>query len=313
MIINLAKKMKLKTADKVCREDITINPLLQAKTVTDNGIIVPDAGYIGLGKVDVDVANTLSELASNPLMPRISNLKWFSNNRFFIGYAPMFLTKLSEKSGILINYSSADTIDDAESVFFRTFANKLSHELMMINLGDRTIMCQYAQGVVAAVTNYGTDSVYFPQMTFPRCSIKVRYEKDFTIHEMTKEFLGMTVEAYQRQESAEVNFLCAVRSLELPLFENGAANICSVEAIYPKANITFAGDASKVEYSINNGGEWLNASKGLVLEKVEHVYLRENAGSTIHVGTSEGANDVCTLQTSRYIADFSEDTTLYVS
>ena len=316
MIINLAKKMKLKTADKVCREDITINPLLQTKTVTGNGTVKPDAGYVGLGKVDVDVANTLSKLADDPLMPRIGNLKYYTNNRFYVQYVPMFPLKSFNSAGIFTNYGVADTIEEAESMFFGTYLNKLRHECGRFVTEDGVFRLGYnAVGVVAGFSRYGNGSAVVEQMTFPKCSIKIRYlENDGTVGEMTKELSELSVDKYQHNGTDASNTISCVRALELPFFGDGSRLIFSVEATYPKADVAFAGDAAKVGYSVDNGLNFQTASEGLVLEQMEHVVLNNAGSGTIHIGTSEGANDVCTISAvGRYVVEVTENATLYVS
>ena len=49
----------LHTAKKYCEEDINIVPKLQDKIVTENGTVLADEGYAGLGEVTVDVAGGL--------------------------------------------------------------------------------------------------------------------------------------------------------------------------------------------------------------------------------------------------------------
>ncbi len=46
---------RLLTGGKLCPEDIEVTPVLQSKTVTENGTVSPDAGYAGLSAVVVDV------------------------------------------------------------------------------------------------------------------------------------------------------------------------------------------------------------------------------------------------------------------
>ena len=53
----------LKTAGKYCDEDVGIIPKLQSKSVTENGSVVADEGYCGLGSVSVDVPKQKEEEA----------------------------------------------------------------------------------------------------------------------------------------------------------------------------------------------------------------------------------------------------------
>lgn len=50
--------MVLPTAGKYCEHDINIQPALQDKIVTQNGIVTADEGYVGLGSVSVDVPSS---------------------------------------------------------------------------------------------------------------------------------------------------------------------------------------------------------------------------------------------------------------
>lgn len=57
MIIQLKKQagIKLLTKGKFCADDITIQPKLQNKTVTANGTVTPDSGFVGLASVSINV------------------------------------------------------------------------------------------------------------------------------------------------------------------------------------------------------------------------------------------------------------------
>lgn len=47
----------LKTAGTYCKDDISVVPVLQTKTVTVNGEVVADEGFAGLQKIIVNVAS----------------------------------------------------------------------------------------------------------------------------------------------------------------------------------------------------------------------------------------------------------------
>ena len=48
--------VKLLTGGKLCPADLIVTPVLQHKTVTENGMVTPDAGFAGLSGVQVSVA-----------------------------------------------------------------------------------------------------------------------------------------------------------------------------------------------------------------------------------------------------------------
>jgi hypothetical protein len=61
MIIEMTdpKGIVLKTAQKFCNDDVTVVPTLQTVTVTRNGTTTVDPGYVGIKKVEVNVAPNL--------------------------------------------------------------------------------------------------------------------------------------------------------------------------------------------------------------------------------------------------------------
>ena len=53
--LNNQNAVKLLTKQKLCKHDLTVLPVLQKKSVNQNGVVMPDGGYCGLEKVTVDI------------------------------------------------------------------------------------------------------------------------------------------------------------------------------------------------------------------------------------------------------------------
>lgn len=54
--VTSADGVKLATADKVCKKNIKVTPVLQEKTQLGSGVVTPDEGYVGLNKVTFTAA-----------------------------------------------------------------------------------------------------------------------------------------------------------------------------------------------------------------------------------------------------------------
>ena len=307
MIINLAKKMKLKTADKVCRDDITINPLLQAKTVTENGIIVPDAGYVGLGKVDVDVSTMPCDTLDRPLLPKFGNVKYFANKRSEVGY--MRMAPYMSNIGTFVtpgetSLALKDSAEDAVSL-------KRSRSNQMINLNGKRYTATDVGSVIGFVENV---SAFGNQATVPDIVIPSFVLRTVTAYNGTNEQFIEEMGADSKTSSVyELAGAIAFHYAMFPVTESGAILCLAVDAIYPRVDIAMAGSVTSYEYSLDDGITWEAATEGFVFRQVEHVMLRNAGGSTIHIGTSEGANDICTLTNNQYVAYSTENTTWYVS
>ena len=55
--INSSDGITIKAKEKYFEEDVTVSPILQEKTITENGEITADEGFAGLKKVDVRVSS----------------------------------------------------------------------------------------------------------------------------------------------------------------------------------------------------------------------------------------------------------------
>ena len=53
--LNNPNGVTLATENKFCDKNIYVAPLLQSKTITNNGDVIADTGYVGLSKVAVNI------------------------------------------------------------------------------------------------------------------------------------------------------------------------------------------------------------------------------------------------------------------
>jgi len=307
MIINLAKKMKLKTADKVCREDITINPLLQTKTATENGIIVQDAGYVGLGKVEVDVSTMPCDTLDKPLLPKFGNVKYFANGRSEVGY--MRLAPFVTNIGTFV--ASGETSLASNNSAEEATGLRRSRSNQMINLNGKRYTATDVGSVMGFVENV---SAHGNQATVPDIVIPPFVLRTVTAYNGTNEQFIEEMGADSKTSSVyESGGAIAYHHAMFAVTESGTILCLAVDAIYPRVDIAMAGSVTSYEYSLDDGITWEAATEGFVFRQVEHVMLRNAGGSTIHIGTSEGANDICTLTSNQYVAYSTENTTWYVS
>lgn len=67
----------LNTAGTYCDSDIEIIPKLQEKTVTENGTVIADEGFVGFGKMVIDVQSGGGGTAKAPLVISSANINDF--------------------------------------------------------------------------------------------------------------------------------------------------------------------------------------------------------------------------------------------
>lgn len=64
--LNSTSGVVLNTNSKYCDGDIVVTPRLQEKTVSDTAVsaVLPDSGYAGLGRVNIDITNAVKDIAT---------------------------------------------------------------------------------------------------------------------------------------------------------------------------------------------------------------------------------------------------------
>lgn len=225
MIINLAKKTRLKTANKVCKEDITINPMLQTKKVTENGIIVPDAGYVGLGKVDVNVSNSIFDNIDNPMFPKFGNIKFFEGEGEDARHIPMMLFPTS--------YTKEASFDSGARASFGTILGTLFKE--GVTRGTYTPGERIA--VIGAVwVNIGTPMpITLSSKRFPACKLRAMIENVYSgVREIReKEVEEVLINSLSIPgESIEDAGVFQMYSVSAPIYAEGE-RLIAAELIYP--------------------------------------------------------------------------------
>jgi hypothetical protein len=294
----------------VCKEDITINPLLQTKTVTGNGIVVPDAGYVGIGQIEVDVAGSPTKSLDKPLVPKFGNIKYFYNNRSEVGYMRI------EPSSSFFDHTSVIPGETNVSLYptaLDAMPLSRSRANYMISLDGKRYPVVEVGCFVGAIEEHSgiglsatVPDVVFPAFLFRRACLINGLETNYiSVKEMGAD--SKTSKVY------DSNVAIAYHGVIIPTGYTSRVPCLAAEAVYAKVDIAMVGSVTSYEYSLDDGETWTAATEGLVLRQVEHVMFRNAGDSTIHIGTSEGANDICTLTSNQYVAYSTVSATWYVS
>jgi len=186
-----------------------------------------------------------------------------------------------------------------------------SRSNQMINLNGKRYTATDVGSVMGFVENV---SAHGNQATVPDIVIPPFVLRTVTAYNGTNEQFIEEMGADSKTSSVyESGGAIAYHHAMFAVTESGTILCLAVDAIYPRVDIAMAGSVTSYEYSLDDGITWEAATEGFVFRQVEHVMLRNAGGSTIHIGTSEGANDICTLTSNQYVAYSTENTTWYVS
>lgn len=286
MNINLTKKTRLLTKDKVCRENIDIIPSLQEKSVTANGIVVPDSGFVGLNKVTVNVPTVSANVMDNvsiPKVPKIGRLKCFEDDFKIINYKDIYAT--NENMGITGIWSDSGNIGQLDiingSPYFNIFNNfvSLPAQVELVNDGDDFVYGYNCTDLSARWFNVGSQyysqvpPVYIPPFT---CKIAIYKSGEITYIEHSRQS-GIT---FERQTYSATQQSASYHKLGIGCNMNGGL-IVAAEFEYPKGDVTFSGSTTTgLQYRLGDTGNFTAIRDGLTLKQVEHVTVR-NTGTTV--------------------------------
>jgi hypothetical protein len=294
MIINLAKKTRLKTANKVCKEDITINPLLQTKTVTENGTVTPDVGNVGMSKVIVDVDKSPIANVVDPLLPKFGNIKYFRNGRKEVAYhcALPFVGNYSATVNTS-TYSNASTINAVGYGATGTFRN-----CEMCQINGKTYAGYKMDGIVGTVgvgAMWYAESLYtasLPPLCLPACSVRfLVYDKGTgEITELEQEVEEKNIESVSYNQTSTLSSYCGVmQKYVVALGVTANQLLLAAELVYPKVNITFSSYTSSISYSVDDGETYLPMNVEMPT-LVEHILLKSEDGFAWNIRTPGGEN-----------------------
>lgn len=321
MNIELTKQTRLLTKDKVCRENIDIIPVLQQKTATANGTVVPDSGYVGLSKVVVSTPVPTASVLESPFAytPKFGSIKYFAADRFDVRYMYTYPTKtgLTQTGANLTGGTHVRTaLGEALAGVYQS-----GWFLPRVNLGGgntwKEAGAYYANGICAMwlyVSNEQIEALTEMQnMYFPPCTCKIvviRSDtgmpeiREYSINEMEIEAIKPTY-ANGAYTATFVVFTVTVGE---------ALQIEAAEFVYEKHNITLAGNTANLEYSTDVNPIFTAASSGTVLNQVEHIKFWNRSTSERKIGTIQGGNDIATLQSGqRLVVATKANGTWYIS
>lgn len=291
MNINLTKKTRLLTKDKVCRENIDIIPSLQEKSVTTNGIVVPDSGFVGLNKVTVnvpEVAGNVMASIDNPRMPKLGRLKYFRNYFTELGY--MDMQPCSENFGVLgvstkSSGFSGQTAGEVLASLYNNFG-ALPQPVSHTNNGDNIQFGYAASNLSARWYQIMPLSATAPQIYIPPFTCKVAVYKSGEVAQTEYSFdNGITF-----NESAQSGDIALAYHLLTIGCNTSGGLIVAAEFEYPKANVTFSGTSTAgLQYRIAESGEFTNITNGLALKQVEHITVRTTGTSGKLLTSDSGA------------------------
>lgn len=321
MNIELRRKTRLLTANKVCREDIMIEPVLQEKTVTEKGVYVPDNGYVGFSKVNVDASGndgTIEGILGDPHMPKFGRLKYIATSPSRILYKDVGVFTTTYPS-LGFNYHSISmacySFQEATASMFQPPINQYdgdATETYTDNDGNVYTLYNHTD-IIAEWRKISQNSVNVTEAYIPKCSCKV-YLLDNNNNIITSEYeIPETVMEAQSKTCSESGTYCVARRMIQIGCNYGGNSIVGVEFIYPKHTATFKCSLQGVEYTFD-GKTFKPLTDGLTLKDVEHIGIRNTRTSAIKIGTTDGASDINVINAGGLGWHFGElDEILYVS
>lgn len=286
MDINITKKTRLLTKDKVCRENINIIPSLQEKSVTENGIVVPDSGFVGLNKVTVDVAEIAGNVMAsidNPKMPKLGRLKYYELGYSKVNYMDVCAINVpnaTHGTKIDSNASSSNvSLDEVYKKLFDSF-EAMPRLIEAVQHGDDFVY-GYSGNSVSAMKYQATIGwSQLPSIIIPAFTCKVAMYEDGEIKRAEYTFNGTELSTLNSGFPGLTEAYCGARHrVSIGCNLNGGL-ILAAEFEYPRGDVIFSGSATDgLQYRVADTGDFINLKDGASIKQVEHFTLRNTSGN----------------------------------
>lgn len=311
MKIDVAGKMKLKTAGTVCREDIELTPVLQEKIIEANGEVTVDEGFAGISKVTVKVPDkTIMEMLTMPGRPKFGRLKVVESDGT-LTYKDVFPRRsleLATTEGVFLKQESTVTAssyyDEIGVWLYGGGEHSItpswrvpSEEGYVVNVPGAGTFTGFKEAAVCAmwkaVSDNSSRTVSLPAVYIPPFTAKVAVVTTDNVLS-TKEYVfdGKDMESISASEGQSgiagvrryFSCVCNPPVLDEVGDITDQGYIVACEFVYPKADITLTTNYDDWSVSVDDGATWTAVTDGMVLEQVEHFYVRNGASFQKNIG-----------------------------
>lgn len=302
MIINLTKKLRLLTKGKVCREDIDVLPVLQTKTVTESGTVVPDTGYVGLSQVNVSVPEaslSILDNLANPAFPKFGRVKYITNennltqvvryNDIIPSALPVAGSGVETKTTVYTSQYVADA--HLRDLFKNTNTNPIA-STKRITVGDAVYDAYlYCSGIVSHWFKYQYNyAVILPYIKIPPCVCRIAVcDSNSTQIEIQEYNIDNFIDTVSQSATSQ---MVSVAAGSLMVSAPSLPFILGAEFVYEKHNIKFSGSVASLKYSEDDGASFSQVTSGTEIRNAEHVVLKNEGSTALNIGTESGGSDI---------------------